>query len=206
MPELMPENKPVAEACLRNQAPIADTLAKIFVNPMRVLELGSGTGQHAVAIANKIPHISWQPTDLAACLPGINAWRADAGLSNVLEPVALDVCHSQWPVCGPYDGIFTANTVHFVSWSAVRSMLAGVSRQLDSGGIFCVYGPFNVNGEYTSEGNQRLDLWLKTRDPESGIKDLQMVTDQAAAEDLVFEEMIAMPANNLMLKFVKADP
>ncbi len=201
----MPENKPVAEACLRNQTPIAETLASIFVNPMRILELGSGTGQHAVAIAEKLPHLSWQPTDLAACLPGINAWRSDAGLANVLEPIALDVRESDWPVAGSFDGIFTANTIHFISWSAVSCMLTGVSRLLGNRGIFCVYGPFNINGEYTSEGNLKLDHWLKSRDPESGIKDLQVVADHAADLGLVFEETVAMPANNLMLKFIKAD-
>lgn len=205
MNEQMSIEKPIAEACLRNQTPIVETLAKIFINPMNILELGSGTGQHAVAIAGRLPKVIWQPTDLPDCLPGINAWRTDAGLANVLEPVALDVNLSPWPVQGPFDGVFTANTLHYVGWSTVLALLAGVSNQLKVDGIFCVYGPFNEDGQYTSDGNRRLDQWLKGRDPDSGIKDLARVTESAAAVGLVFEEQITMPANNRILRFLRGD-
>lgn len=199
----MSANKPIAEACLRNQQPIADTLAKVFVNPANILELGSGTGQHAVAVAERLPHLTWQPTDLPDCLPGINAWREDAGLTNILQPVALDVTQSPWPVSGPFDGVFTANTVHFVGWKIVSAMFAGVSSHLKVDGIFCIYGPFNLDGEYTSEGNMRLDQWLKGRDPDSGIKDLSSVRERAAEVGLIFEDKFTMPANNMMLRFTR---
>ncbi len=194
--------KPVAPACLRNQEPIAQTLAGILTEPARVLEIGSGTGQHAVYIARALPHLIWQPTELEPALAGIRAWRADAGLENVLEPLVLDVSQDHWPR-EPYDAVFTANTVHFIGWRPVRCMFEGVARVLREGGRFCVYGPFNYDGQYTSEGNRELDAWLKSRDPVSGIKDIAEVTRLAASLGLVLQQDLAMPANNRLLVFAK---
>jgi cyclopropane fatty-acyl-phospholipid synthase-like methyltransferase len=197
-------NKPVAEACLRNQAPIAEALKDIFNRPGQVLEIGSGTGQHAVYIARELSHVMWQPTDVEGTLAGINAWRLEAGLSNVLTPVALDVLQPDWPVKGPYDGVFTANTIHFISWDAVRAMFAGVAGVLKQQGAFCIYGPFNRDGHYTSDGNRHLDAWLKSRDPASGIKDIHAVIECATEYDLLFSEEKQLPANNLLLRFQRA--
>ncbi len=193
--------KPIAEACLRNQEPIAATLEQLLRQPAMVLELGSGTGQHAVYVARRLPYLTWQPTELSEALPGIRAWLADENLTNVLPPLALDVRAGEWPVAGPYDVVFTANTLHFVGWSVVAALFAGVEKVLRPGGLFCAYGPFNEDQRYTSEGNRQLDLWLKSRDPDSGIKDRQDVTARAAGHGLVFEQDMAMPANNRMLVF-----
>lgn len=194
--------KPVAPACLRNQEPIAQALAGILTEPARVLEIGSGTGQHAVYVARALPYLIWQPTELEPALAGVRAWRAGAGLENVLEPLVLDVTQNDWPQ-EPYDAVFTANTVHFIGWEPVRQMFEGVARVLRGDGLFCVYGPFNYDGRYTSEGNRELDAWLKSRDPASGIKDIEAVTQLAASFGLVFQQDIAMPANNRLLVFRK---
>lgn len=195
--------KPVAPACLRNQEPIARTLAGILTEPARVLEIGSGTGQHAVYVARALPHLTWQPTELEPALAGIRAWQEDAGLDNVLEPLVLDVSQDDWPE-GPYDAVFTANTVHFIGWAPVRRMFEGVARVLRPEGLFCVYGPFNYEGRYTSEGNRELDAWLKSRDSTSGIKDIEAVRQLADSLELVFQQDLAMPANNRMLVFRKS--
>lgn len=193
--------KPVAEACLRNQEPIARVLRELLTEPAQVLEIGSGTGQHAVYLARAMPWLHWQPSELPGQLDGIRAWRDDAGLPNLAEPVALDMSQWPWPVAGPFDAVFTANTVHFVGWPLVDALLAGTARVLRPGGQFCVYGPFNENGRFTSPGNEALDHWLKQRDPDSGIKDRQDVVERAAAVGLVFQQEFAMPANNRILVF-----
>lgn len=198
-------NKPWAEACERNQQPIADVLSKEFAGIHYVLEIGSGTGQHAVYVAERNPHLIWQPTELPECLTGIEAWIADAPCKNVLSPIALDVGDGEWLLDNLFDGVFTANTVHFVGWTLVRAMFNGISRATKSGAIVCIYGPFNEGGEFTSEGNARLDAWLKSRDPESGIKDRDEVIDCAARYGLTFARKHTMPANNQMLTFTKQD-
>ena len=194
--------KPVAEACLRNQAPIAETLSHILTEPARVLEIGSGTGQHAVYISARLPHLTWQPSELAVNLPGIRAWMQDVRLPNVLEPLVLDMGGADWPT-QVYDAVFTANTVHFVGWHLVDAMLDGVAGVLKPGGLFCVYGPFNYDRQYTSPGNQQLDLWLKSRDPESGIKDIAALCQHAQARGLQLRQDEVMPANNRLLVFVR---
>ncbi len=197
--------KPIAEACLRNQEPIAAALEQLLTQPARVLELGSGTGQHAVYVGRRLPHLTWQPTELPEALPGIRAWLADSGLTNVLAPLALDVRAREWPVTGPFDAVFTANTLHFVGWAVVEALFAGVEKVLRGGGIFCAYGPFNEDQQYTSEGNRQLDLWLQSRDPDSGIKDRQDIMDRAAEYGLIFEQDVAMPANNRILVFRRSE-
>lgn len=195
--------KPIAEACLRNQGPITEILSVIFTQPADVLEIGSGTGQHAVYIANKLKHLRWQPTDLAEHLAGIEAWVDEAGLENVCRPFALDVCDHPWPVTQAYDAVFTANTMHFVDWHTVEALLEGTAKTLRPKGTFCIYGPFNENGQFTSEGNERLDRWLKYRDPDSGLKDKEEVIERCARLELKLADTYAMPANNMLLKLAK---
>ena len=196
-------HKPVAESCLRNQDAILATLRIEFADSQSVLEIGSGTGQHAAHCAPQLPHLQWQPTELPGHLSAIQAWISDAQCDNVLPPKALDVLADQWPTAATYDAVFTANTVHFVSQQHVTAMLDGVSSVLCADGIFCIYGPFNENGQYTSDGNARLDEWLKSRDPQSGIKDLDELIAQAAAVNLIYSHRVAMPANNFILVFTK---
>lgn len=194
--------KPVAEACLRNQQPIAEALASVLERPGHWLELGSGTGQHGVFLAQRHPHIVWQLTDIDEAQAGLQAWQTDAGLPNLPPPRELDVARHR-PPAERYDGVFTANTVHFVGWPVVEGLLNCASSVLESGGWFVVYGPFNRNGQFTSKGNAALDGWLRSRDPASGIKDDTAVIELARDYGLTFDRDQTMPANNRMLFFSK---
>ena len=195
--------KPFAPACERNQEPIREVLAEILTQPSRVLELGSGTGQHAVYMARHMPHLEWQPTDVASNLPGIRLWREEAALPNLRAPLEVDATDEGVRLEETYDAVFTANTVHFVSWGIVRGLLAIGAAHLRQGGDLLIYGPFNEDGAYTSEGNAELDAWLQERDPSSGIKDRAVFN--ALAADYGFEavERFRMPANNQLLRLVR---
>ncbi len=196
--------KPFAESCEQNRAPILAAIRPRLADATALLEIGSGTGQHAVYFAPELPHLSWQPSDLAEHHPGIRAWLDEAALSNVLAPLALDVSDpGAWPRT-VYDAVFTANTVHIMGEGEVAALFAGVGRVLAGGGVFLVYGPFNYDGRYTSDSNARFDDWLKQRDPRSGIKDMAWLKGLAAAADLVLEADIAMPANNRTLVWRRA--
>lgn len=194
---------PLAEACLRNQQPIADCLSKILTTEQSVLEIGSGTGQHAVFVSKQLPHLSWQPTELAERIADVEAWRQAENLPNVKKTLMLDVLQKHWPVNQSYDTVFTANTIHFICWQKVEALLKGACEHLKAKGHFICYGPFNINQQYTSEGNTHLDVWLKQRDPESGIKDVDDIKNMAERFGLEFIEQIQMPANNLILHFQK---
>jgi cyclopropane fatty-acyl-phospholipid synthase-like methyltransferase len=164
----------------------------------KVLEIGSGTGQHAVHFAAHLPHLIWQPSDLAENLPGIELWRAEAARSNLLPALALDVNQPQWPDTGA-DGVFSANTLHIVSWSEVRLFFAGVGRVLPPGGVLAVYGPFNYRGRHSSDSNARFDRMLRSQDPRSGIRDFEAVDALAAEQHLALQRDVPMPANNRTL-------
>jgi cyclopropane fatty-acyl-phospholipid synthase-like methyltransferase len=195
-------DKPVSEACLRNQQPIADRLKEYLPEPTFLLEIGSGTGQHAVYCAERLPHVSWQPSDLVAAHEGMNLWLAEANLPNILPPLVLDV-EQLWPV-EQVDAIFTANTIHYVPWKTVLALFEGAARILSSGSLLLIYGPFNEHGQYTSEGNARLDAWLKSNvHAEVGIKDLDQLKMLAANNDFKLQENRDMPANNRLLVFKK---
>lgn len=189
--------KPFSEASERNQQPILEVLTRYFTQPGQVLEIGSGTGQHSVYMARQLPHLVWQPTDVAANLPGIAAWGLEAQLVNCLPPIELDI-NADWPP-GPFDYVFSANTVHIVSWAEVERMFAGVARVLAQGGLFALYGPFNYDGTYTSTSNARFDQWLQARDPRSGIRDFETVQALATQQSLHLLEDVDMPANNRLL-------
>ena len=199
-------NKPISEACLRNQAPIAEALKERLPTPARLLEIGSGTGQHAVFFAKALPHIIWQPSDLAQHHDGMKLWINEAGLNNVRAPILLDVDQA-WPwstVEIEVDHVFSANTVHYIAQTSVDNMFAGISRLLPVDGLFMMYGPVNVHGAFTSEGNARLDEWLKTCvNPLAGIKELAALEQLAHDHDLRLRENLAMPANNRLLVFQK---
>jgi cyclopropane fatty-acyl-phospholipid synthase-like methyltransferase len=199
-------NKPLSEACLRNQAPIAAALKQLLPNAARLLEIGSGTGQHAVFCANELPHINWQPSDLAQHHDGMKLWITEARLDNVLAPLVLDV-DQPWPdfdSTQKIDHVFTANTVHYIANTSVVNMFAGISRLLEKDGLFMMYGPVNVDGKFTSEGNAGLDEWLKTCvNPLAGIKDLADIERLAKDQDLILIDNLGMPANNRLLVFKK---
>lgn len=193
--------KPFSESCARNQGPILECLRDTFKKPARILEIGSGTGQHAVHFGGALPHLVWQTSDLPANHPGIRSWLGDAALPNVLAPIAIDV-NGPWPE-QDYDGVFTANTLHIVSRDEGQKLIAGAGRLLKTGGRLVIYGPFNYNGAFTSDSNARFDEWLKARDPASGIRDFEAVAKWAGINNLRLEADHAMPANNRLLVFVK---
>lgn len=196
--------KPNSESCVRNQAAILVVLEEIFCDRTHVLEIASGTGQHAVHFGRALPHLTWQTSELVQHHEGIRAWLDEAQLANVLPPVALDVNEAQWPIAS-VDAIFNANTVHIVSRQSVERMFDGIGRVLQAGGILCLYGPFNYGGAYTSDSNAGFDDWLKARDSKSGIRDFEAVNLLAETQGMTLLRDVAMPANNRMLVWRKVE-
>lgn len=194
--------KPFAEACEQNKQPILRVLQEVFADTRQVLEIGSGTGQHAVYFSARLPHLVWQPSDVAEHLPGIRLWQAEASAANLREPVCLDVNQQPWP-SDRYDGVFSANTVHIMAWPSVENMFAGIGRVLSAGGRFCLYGPFNYGGVHTSESNARFDLWLRQRDPASGVRDFEQLNVLAETAGMRIWQDVEMPVNNRLLVWEK---
>lgn len=195
-------HKPYSEACDQNKVPILHVLRKEFADVRQVLEIGSGTGQHAVYFGTQLPHLIWQTSDVISHHAGIHAWLSDAALPGVLPPLALDVDNDSWPM-EPMDAVFSANTTHIMSWPQVQKMFAGIGRVLVCGGVFCLYGPFNYGGTYTSPGNARFDAWLKTRDPASGVRDFEALDALANINDMLLTHDYEMPVNNRTLVWRK---
>ncbi len=193
--------KPVCEACERNKQPIAEALQTYFAKAGRVLEIASGTGQHAVYFGAAMPHLDWQCSDLAERHPGIRAWLEEARLPNVRAPLTLDVLSSDWPA-GPFDYAYSANTSHIMSWPAVSAMFRGVTGVLRPGGVFALYGPFNRGGDYTSESNRQFDVALQAEDPAMGLRNLEDLLELAGACELRLLTDRMMPANNQLLVFL----
>jgi cyclopropane fatty-acyl-phospholipid synthase-like methyltransferase len=194
-------DKPFSESCERNKGPILEILLGVFDQPGRVLEIGSGTGQHAVHFAGAMPYLTWQTSDLPASHAGIHAWLEEAGLPNLLPPLNLDVTGT-WPSAS-FDYVFSANTLHIMGWPEVIRFFDGVGRVLRLGGRLAVYGPFNYGGQYTSESNARFDEWLKNRNPVSGIRNFEDVGKLASDAGLSLLADHAMPANNRILVWEK---
>ena len=195
--------KPYAESCDQNRDPILDVLRPLLASCATVLEIGSGTGQHAVYFSRHMPHLHWQPSDRGENLPGIHLWREEAGLANLEAPVELDVTRKPWPVIGA-DAVFSANTVHIMSWPQVEAMIEGIGQLLPYQGLFLLYGPFNYDGQYISDSNRRFDGWLKARDPLSGIRDFTALDVLATQAGMYLQDDIAMPANNRILCWCKS--
>jgi SAM-dependent methyltransferase len=192
----------ISEACERNKDPILRVLTNAFARSRMVLEIGSGTGQHAVHFATHLPHLTWQPTDRADYLPGLRGRIAHDGPSNLRPAIELDVHNFPWPV-GPVDAVFTANTLHIMEWAAVEDLFRGIGSVLSAPGVFCAYGPFRYGGRYTSASNATFDKFLQERDPRSGIRNFEDVNILAAEQGLHLLEDHAMPANNQLLVWVK---
>jgi SAM-dependent methyltransferase len=190
--------KPYSESSEQNREPILAVLRKAFADRRQVLEIASGTGQHAVYFGAALPHVTWQTSELPEHHAGIRAWLDEAALPNVLPPVALDVNDPDWPV-DKVDAIFNANTVHIIGWPSVERMFAGIGRVLAPSGMVCMYGPFNYGGRFTSESNARFDVWLKNRDPASGVRDFEAVNALAEVQGLRLIDDVEMPVNNRTL-------
>lgn len=189
--------RPRAPACERNRDPILDVLRPWFADRHRVLEIGSGTGEHAVHFAAAMPQLTWQTSDRPQSLPGIQAWLDHTGLANTPPPLALDVTGT-WPE-GPFDAVFSANTLHIMSWPEVQQLFAHLPAVCTPDAHLAIYGPFHEHGRPTSASNADFDASLKARDPRMGVRDLEAVDALAAAAGFKLERHQPMPANNTCL-------
>lgn len=194
--------KPYSQASENNKVHILKILENVFSDIKTVLEIGSGTGQHAVYFASNLPDIVWQPSDLDVYSSGITLWLDEARLANIKPPINLDVNNLPWNI-GEYGGVFTANTLHIMAKSEIENMFQGISNILRDNGKVCIYGPFNYDGKYTSESNERFDGWLFNKNPKSAIRDFEWVNSLAEKIGLVLVQDYEMPANNRLLEWKK---
>jgi len=193
--------KRVAPAAERNREPIAAVLREALPEAGSVLEIASGTGEHALYFARQFASLSWQPSDPdPAALASIEAWSADAGLANLLAPVVLDAAAETWPVAKA-DAILCINMVHISPWAATEGLMRGAGRLLAPGAPLILYGPYRRAGVPTAPSNEAFDLSLQARDPEWGLRQLDAVTAEAEKSGLGFDRLVEMPANNLILVF-----
>ena len=195
--------KPFSESCEQNKDVILNVIKPLLENSRSMLEIGSGTGQHAVHFAQAMPHLTWYPSDRVESLSGIQMWLDDyrdkgIPLENVQRPFELDVMQAQWPEL-QMDAVFTANTLHIMHWDEVEVFFQKVPLQLEVDGMVLVYGPFNYHGNYTSDSNRQFDGWLKSRDPQSGIRDFDDLDALASQNGLQIMTDFEMPANNRIL-------
>lgn len=193
-----PPDLPFSDACERNKHPILEVLRAAFSGCTRVVEIGAGTGQHAVHFARHLPRLAWQPTDRAEYLPGLSARIAEEGPANLSPPLELDVLQARWPAVRG-DALFSANTLHIMSWTAVEALFAGLPRVLEPGGVLAIYGPFRYAGRFTTASNAAFDAMLRERDPDSGVRDFEAVDALANAAGLTLAADHALPANNQLL-------
>ena len=186
----------------RNRDPILEVLRRAIPSDARVVEIASGTGEHAVHFARAMPKTLWQPTDPDEnARLSIAAWIAHEKLLNVLPPCALDVRAKDWGTGGPFDAIVAINMIHIAPWDATAALFAGTRPVLNPGGIVFLYGPFRRGGAHTAPSNVAFDRWLKDRDPASGVRDLEAVVQAAEDADFALREVVEMPANNLSVAF-----
>lgn len=191
--------KQSAPAAGRNREPIREVLARELPKSGVVLELSSGTGEHAVHMARAFPDLEWQPSDIdPAALASIAAWRDEAGLPNLREPILLDATSLDWPAA---DAIVCINMIHIAPWQATLGLFAGARRTLAEDGLLYLYGPFRFDGVFTAPSNASFDASLKSRDWRWGVRDVRELTTAAAACDLSLRGMVSMPANNHSLLF-----
>ncbi len=186
--------KPFSAACERNRQPILAVLREWFADRRHVLEIGSGTGQHAAHFAAALPKLRWQTSDVPDNLPGIRLWLKEAALPNTPAPIAFDV--NDTPPGGEYDAVFSANTLHIMGWKEVERMFAALPKLTRRGALLVIYGPFNYEGQFTSPSNAQFDEALRSGNPKRGIRDFEEVDALASAAGFVLKEDRAMPANN----------
>ena len=195
--------KAYAAATQRNREPILAVLQRVFPQRGTVLEIASGTGEHAVFFARALPQLQWQPSDHEdAQLASITAWRDEDGTPNLLPPLRIDVHADDWPIARA-DAVFCANMIHIAPWSACEGLLRGVGRTLAPGGTMVLYGPFHIDGKPTSDSNAAFDQRLRATDPTWGVRNLEDVLTLAEQAGLALHERITMPANNFALVLVK---
>ena len=193
---------PFSEACERNKGPILEVLRKVFSKTETVLEIGSGTGQHAVHFSKQLPHLVWQPTELGERVAMLKSRIDLEGPGNLLPAKELDVLRIDWGL-EETDAIFIANVFHIAPIEVMHSCFKGTSKCLKRLGIFSVYGPFRFEGKFTSPSNAEFDYSLKTNNPEWGIRDFEQLCQVAEEGGLAFQHNYSMPANNQLLVFKK---
>ncbi|HEX3378669.1 MAG TPA: DUF938 domain-containing protein [Paraburkholderia sp.] len=187
----------------RNREPILTVLRDALPASGRVLEIASGTGEHAICFAGALPGLDWQPSDAdGEARASIAAWSAHAGLANVRAPLALDVHQPDWGI-DAFDALVCINMIHIAPWSAAQALFDGAGRRLVDGGVLFLYGPYRRGGAHTAPSNEAFDQWLKTRDPEWGVRDMEAVVALGDAAGLTCERVVEMPANNFSLVFTK---
>jgi len=195
--------KPFAPSCERNQSVILDVLKSIITDEDKhLLEIGSGTGQHAVFMAPNFPHLQWQTADLEENHAGINMWIDDAKLDNISAPIIYESGQSVFPDID-VDIVFTTNTLHIMSWQNVKVLIKQLGENLKKGAKIIIYGPFNYNRQFTSESNAKFDVWLKQQEPHRGIRNFEDIVQLMLAQSIHLKQDIEMPANNRILYFVK---
>ena len=203
----MDSAKRYAPATLRNRQPIRSVLQEVLLEQGQVLEVGSGSGEHAVFFAASFPGVTWQPTDVdPECCASIAAWAAEAGLPNLRPPWHLDVCADS-PRCvaeQAFDAVVCINMIHIAPWNACKGLMTCAARALRDNGVLYLYGPFMIGGRHTAPSNAAFHQSLKAMDPQFGVRDLAPVTDEAARNGLVLKRRIQMPSNNLSLVFRRA--
>lgn len=194
-------SKHVAPAAERNAEPIRAVLERALPPRGLVLEVASGSGQHAAHMARAFPQLTWQPSDPdPGAQDSIAAWRDEADLANLLPPVELDVTREPWPIAAA-DAIVCINMIHIAPWQAALALFGGAGRLLPEGGLLYLYGPYRFHGAFTAPSNAAFDASLRARDPAWGVRDLDDIQPAAAAAGLHLEETVAMPANNHSLLF-----
>lgn len=193
-----------APACERNRDPILAVLTEVLPREGRLLEVASGTGQHAAYFAPSFPSLRWQPTEYdGGALASIDAWAAASGAANIEPALVLDVTAEPWPF-GTLDAVFNANMIHISPWRTCEALMAGCGRHLRSGGRLVVYGPYKIGGAHTAPSNVDFEAWLKGQDANWGVRDLEAVEDVARAAGLLLQRRVEMPANNQTLVFERA--
>lgn len=198
-------NLPFSEACERNKRPIGEVLERLLPARASVLEIGAGTGQHAVYFTQRLPELRWQASEIGSRLPDLQQRFDQDGAGRLPAPIALDVSEaSQWPD-GPFDAVYTANTLHIMPWKLTPLLMAGVARCLGPEGQLIVYGPFHDRGQHTSPSNEAFDCSLRQRDPAMGIRDAVDVADIAARRGLDQRADLSLPANNRLMIFSKSE-
>ena len=196
------KNKPYAESCEQNRRVILDVIQPLLVNSKSLLEIGSGTGQHAVYFSEKLPHIIWNSSDRTENIEAIKLWLSDTDSEKLPTPIELDVTQNIWPDI-TVDTVFTANTCHIMSQQSVETMIERVGQLLPAEGQLIIYGPFNYNQQYTSPSNERFDQWLKQRDSQSAIRNFEDINNLARKAGLNLVNDYEMPANNRILHWRK---
>lgn len=195
--------KPFSQASENNKSHILDKLTHCFANCRHVLEIGSGTGQHAVHFSANLPHLIWQTSDRIENHEGIRLWCNEFASENLRLPIALDVSQSEWP--SGFDAAYSSNTAHIMSWELTKRMLTKVGATLPDGGIFALYGPFKYHGAFTSESNANFDDFLKQSNPGQGIRDFEKVNEVAKLAGLNLLNDYDLPANNRLIVWRKCE-